>query len=106
MSWLTFFLEDHTKRAEIAAANLLLFIAFSFSLAENYPRLGYLTLLDLVMAITFVINSLVVIYNVYLRWLEIHDKADVAHRIDEYMDWFYPISFVFAFMILVIIYFR
>ncbi len=40
ISWFTFFLKDYTRRIEAAAANVLLFIAFSFSLANNYPRLG------------------------------------------------------------------
>jgi hypothetical protein len=38
VSWITFFLRDYGRRIEIAGANLLLFIALSFSLADNYPR--------------------------------------------------------------------
>ena len=37
--------------------------------------MGYLTFVDVIMAITFMVNTLVVIYNVYLKWLEIHDRA-------------------------------
>jgi hypothetical protein len=46
------------------------------------------------MAVTFVINTLVVVYNVYLKWLESHDRRERADRIDEFMDWVYPIAFV------------
>jgi hypothetical protein len=53
ISWFTFFLKDYTRRIEAAAANILLFIAFSWSLADNYPRLGYLTFLDAIMSVTF-----------------------------------------------------
>ena len=74
VSYVTFFLKDFTKRIEVATGNLLLFIAFSWSLAEDYPRMGYLTFVDVIMAITFVINTLVVIYNVYLKWLENNDR--------------------------------
>ncbi len=105
VTFITFFLNDYVKRIEIAGANLLLFIAFSFSLSENYPRLGYLTFLDGIMAITFVINAIAVIYNVYLKWLEMNNKRDKAEHIDRYMDWFYPSGFVLAFLILILVFF-
>jgi hypothetical protein len=97
ISYITFFLKDFTRRIEVASGNVLLFIAFSWSLAEEYPRMGYLTFLDAIMAITFIINSLVVIYNVYLKWLEGHDQLAKAERIDRVADWIYPIGYVILF---------
>ena len=94
ISWVTFFLKNYTHRIEVASANLLLFIAFSFSLADNYPRLGYLTFLDAVMAIMFIINALVIIYNVWLRRLEMNNKVDTVERIDNILDWVYPLIYV------------
>ena len=82
ISYITFFLKDFTRRIEVATGNVLLFIAFSWSLAEDYPRMGYLTFVDVIMAITFMVNALVVIYNVYLKWLEGQgpDRTGRAHR--------------------------
>jgi hypothetical protein len=97
ISYITFFLKDFTRRMEVATGNLLLFIAFSWSLAEEYPRMGYLTFMDAIMAITFIINALVVIYNVYLKWLENKDQRDKAERIDQVADWLYPIGYVVLF---------
>jgi len=97
VSYITFFLKDYTRRIEVATGNLLLFIAFSWSLAEDYPRMGYLTFVDAIMAITFVINTLVVIYNVYLKWLETHDRLEQADRIDRVADWIYPVGYVVLF---------
>ena len=97
VSYVTFFLKDYTKRIEVATGNLLLFIAFSWSLAEEYPRMGYLTFMDVIMAITFMINTLVVIYNVYLRWLETHEQREKADRIDQVADWIYPLSYLILF---------
>ena len=97
VSYVTFFLKDYTKRVEVATGNLLLFIAFSWSLAEEYPRMGYLTFVDVIMAITFVVNTLVVIYNVYLKWLEIHEQAERADQIDRHADWIYPLAYLVLF---------
>ena len=97
VSYVTFFLRDYGRRIEVASANLLLFIAFSFSLADNYPRLGYVTFLDALMAMIFVINALVVIYNVWLRKLEMAGDEARAERVDSVLDWAYPVAYLSAF---------
>ncbi len=94
VSWVTFFLKDYGRRIEVASGNLLLFIAFSFSLSGNYPHLGYVTFLDAVMATMFVINALVVVYNVWLKRMEMAGNAGKAERIDNVMDWVYPLFYI------------
>jgi hypothetical protein len=94
VSWITFFLRDYGRRIEVASANLLLFIAFSFSLADNYPRLGYLTFLDYVMTTMFVVNAVVVAYNVWLKRLDMRGQGEEADRIDRVMDWVYPLAYI------------
>jgi hypothetical protein len=93
ISWFTFFLRDYTRRIEAAAANILLFIAFSWSLAGNYPRLGYITFLDAVMGVTFMVNVLVLLYNVYMKRLENQGKTQRVERIDNILDWAYPLLY-------------
>jgi hypothetical protein len=38
----------------------------------------------------------VVAYNVWLRRLEMRGEGDLAERIDNYLDWLYPFSYVVA----------
>ena len=105
VSWFTFFLKDYTRRIEVAAGNLLLFIAFSFSLTDNYPRLGYLTLLDAIMTVTFVVTVLVVLYNVWLKRIEMKGEAERADRIDSYLDWIYHFAYIIPLGIAIWIFF-
>jgi len=94
ISWFTFFLKDYTRRIEAAAANILLFIAFNFSLASNYPRLGYITFLDAIMAVTFFVNVLVLLYNVQMKRLEMEGMSERVERIDNVLDWAYPVTYL------------
>jgi hypothetical protein len=106
ISWFTFFLKDYGRRIEAAAANILLFIAFSFSLAGNYPRLGYVTFLDAVMAVTFIVNTLVLLYNVLLKRMETKGETERVERIDRFFDWAYPLSYLLLIAVVALLFFR
>ena len=94
ISWFTFFLGDYSRRIEASAGNTLLFIAFSFSLADNYPRLGYITFLDAVMAVSFAFNTMVLLYNVYMKRLENEGRLERVAHIDRFFDWAYPFLYL------------
>jgi heme/copper-type cytochrome/quinol oxidase subunit 1 len=68
--------------------------------------MGYLTFVDVIMAITFAVNTLVVIYNVYLKWLEIHNRTEKADRIDRFADWVYPLGYLVLFGSTILYFFR
>jgi len=96
LTYIPFLLKDFGKRADIASANLLLFIAFNFTIANDLPRLGYLTFLDAILVTTFVISGLTVIYNLYLKWLATKEQMEIAERIDRIMIWLYPLAYLLA----------
>jgi len=105
VAWITFFLRDYTKRIEATSANLLLFIAYNFTVGGSLPALGYLTFLDTILMAAFLISVLVVVYNTYLKWLEVHDQRGRAERIDRFMIWLYPLGYAIAFGVVAVNFF-
>jgi hypothetical protein len=105
ISWFTFFLKDFTRRIEASAANVLLFIAFSFSLSENYPRLGYITFLDALMAVAFIVNALVLLYNVQMKRMETNGELERVQRFDDFFDWAYPLLYVVSVIVVIFLFF-
>ena len=94
VSWFTFFLKDYLKRIDFSGTNLLLFIAFNFTVSHDLPRLGYLTLIDVVMVGTFIITGLAILINVILRRLETIGKGAMARRLDVFAIIGYPVAYM------------
>jgi hypothetical protein len=66
--------------------------------------MGYLTFVDAIMAITFLINTLVVVLNVYFKYLEAKGEGKKADRLDLPMNYLYPLTYVVAFGVIALIF--
>lgn len=96
VSWAIFFLKDYGKRVDFAAGNLLLFIAFNFTIGNDLPRLGYLTLLDMLLVSAFLVTSLVMIISVFLKRAEALGKEALVRAVDRYVIIAYPLGYLIA----------
>lgn len=105
VSWVAFFLKDYSKRVDISGANLLVFIAFNFTIGSDLPRLGYLTFLDTILIVAFIITALTVVFNVALKRLDAKGKTELALKIDAYLLWGYPLFYVGGIALLILVFF-
>ena len=94
VSWAIFFLKDYGKQLDVASGNLLVFIAFNFTISDDLPRLGYLTLLDRMIITSFCCAALVVIISVCQKRLVAKGQEKLAGRIDNLVLIFYPMTYI------------
>ncbi len=53
------------------------------------------------MLVMFVTNALVVVYNVWLKRIEMNDQAVLADRVVSVLDWVYPIAMLLMLVFIV-----
>ena len=95
VSWATFFLEEYRKRIEVAGANLLVFVGFNWMISDSLPKLGYLTFLDFILQLMFVVTGAIIVFNVGLRWMKINGREAAARTLDNYVvKWIYPLGYI------------
>jgi hypothetical protein len=69
-------------------------VAFNFTISNDLPRLGYLTLLDRIIITSFCCAALVVFISVCQKRLEAKGKIELASYIDKVVLIFYPLVYV------------
>jgi hypothetical protein len=94
VSWVIFFLKDYSKQLDVASGNLLVFLAFNFTISNDLPRLGYLTLLDRMIITSFGCAALVVIISVCQKRLVAKGAHNLARHIDKLVLIFYPMVYI------------
>ncbi len=101
-SWATFLLKDYNKRIDVTGAHLLLFVAFNFTISNDLPRLGYVTFMDTILASAFVVGSLLIMLNVYLKREEAAGRLIEIKHADRVLLALYPIAYFLPWLIAMI----
>jgi hypothetical protein len=57
------------------------------------------------MTVTFAVNVLVLLYNVYMKRLEGQGKVERVQHIDNVLDWAYPLSYAALIGVVVLLFF-
>ncbi len=94
LSWSVFWMPDErfAGRSRISATGVLTIVAYQFVIAEDLPRVAYLTLLDKMMIISFGVLAVTVLESLLVSR---HQDANPerAHRIDARAKWLFPLTY-------------
>ena len=94
LSWSIFWMVDEKFgiRVRTSATGILTVVAYQFVAGQNLPRVGYLTLIDKIMVISFLLLAITVLESYFVsRYGE--DERDKAHRVDETARWLFPLTY-------------
>ncbi len=94
IGWAIFFILDHNTQIAAASGNLLVFIAFNFTVGGDLPRLGYLTFLDSLMLIGFIGSVASLMLAIYFKHLQEQKHAAEAIAIERQVLVILPLIFM------------
>ena len=106
IGWGIFFIFDHNTQSAAASGNLLVFIAFNFTVGDSLPRLGYLTFLDSIMFAGFVASISSLLLALYLKRLETVGHAEYAKTLERRALIIMPPAFALVVALLVVYFFE
>jgi hypothetical protein len=91
LSWSIFWMTEErvAGRSRITATGVLTIVAYQFVVAEDLPRIAYLTLLDKVMILSFVLLAVTVVQSLIVSRYQ-DDDMPQALRIDRASRWLFP----------------
>ena len=95
LSWSVFWMvnERFGTRVRMSATGILTVVAFQFVASRNLPRVGYLTLMDKIMVISFLLLAVTVVESYFVsRYAE--EEPDRALRIDHAARWIFPLGYI------------
>lgn len=96
VGWAIFLIHDYDTQIAAASGNLLIFIAFNFTIGDELPRLGYLTFMDSLLMLGFVVSVAVFAITLYLKRLATTGQEKEAQRGDKIMLVLYPLVYLLA----------
>jgi hypothetical protein len=101
ISWSVFWMTDEplAGRSRITATGVLTIVAYQFVVAEDLPRIAYLTLLDKVMIVSLILLAVTVVQSMIVARRQ-RDSLVGGVGIDRASRWIFPL--VYAALLLVV----
>ena len=95
LSWSIFWMvgERFAARVRMSATGILTVVAFQFVASQNLPRVGYLTLMDKIMVISFLLLAITVLESYIVSRFD-EEQRNQALRIDRAARWIFPLGYV------------
>jgi hypothetical protein len=103
LSWSIFWMTEErvAGRSRITATGVLTIVAYQFVVGEALPRIAYLTLLDKVMVVSFVLLAVTVVQSLIVSRYQDSDMPR-ARRIDRYSRLLFPGAYVLLLLLVVV----
>ena len=98
LSWSVFWMSDERfgVRVRTSATGILTVVAYQFVAGQDLPRVGYLTLIDKVMVVSFLLLAITVLESYVVSRFPAEDRAGAA-RVDRTSRWLFPLAYVVLF---------
>lgn len=106
-SWSVFWLQKGSisDQMGISFTVLLTVVAFNFLVSEELPPISYMTFLDSVLLLSYVMILLTIVQNLCQAALYNSGKTEASVRIDAVSRWLFPVVHLLAVLGLVLVYF-
>ena len=88
------------ERMSVSFTSVLTVVAFDFLSSDSLPKLGYQTVLDKFLTISYIFLALTIIENVVSATLVRRDNPPAAARLDRYSRWVFPIAYAATLLIM------
>lgn len=96
----TFWLNNYEIQLTASTTGLLTLVAFDFAISESLPNLAYLTFLDTVVMVSFILAALAVVVNLLLLRFEKQEEHARARRWNKIALIGFPVSYILSYLLI------
>ncbi|PSB03197.1 hypothetical protein [Merismopedia glauca] len=104
VSFTVFWSRSFESNTVISFSSLLSAIAFNIVIAEELPKVAYLTFINGFILISYLVICLAIIQIVIKHYLNAEKKEDISMKMDRICRWLFPTSFGISNLILILIF--
>lgn len=105
LSWSVFWMSDEAlvNRVRVAATAFLTVVAYQFAIAGNLPKVSYLTLMDRLMILSFVLIAFSVLQSMTSDKIR-RENPKRSVRLDRHSRWLFPLTYAAGIVAMALIY--